>query len=213
MQRRSKREQNHSSAITVWCSASGKGGTSKTTLFCFSFVEEEEEESTTSLLEALLTLVEVGGRAWARCAWAQVEQTAERVRSSSLQRTPLCGQYTLLDRRLSISFFSRLRLLLNSVVAPKGCQVWLSLRGDIARVTSLPRAHWLHSSPGPTRLIPGTASFPPKEYTRPSPAVLAPQPRAILWRGAHFGQKLCEASLVLLQESALEADKLNSGAS
>ena len=120
MQRRSKREQNHSSAITVWCSASGKGGTSKTTLFCFSFVEEEE--STTSLLEALLTLVEVGGRAWARCAWAQVEQTAERVRSSSLQSTPLCGQYTLLDRRLSISFFSAFACFSTVWLPPKAAK-------------------------------------------------------------------------------------------
>merc|ERR1711931_403315 len=106
MQRRKQREQNHSSATTAWCSASGKGGTTKTTLFCLSFTEEEEEEeSTMSLVGMLSTMVEVGGRACARCAWAQMEQTAERVRSSSLQSTPLCGQYTLLDRRLSISFF------------------------------------------------------------------------------------------------------------
>merc|ERR1711918_325919 len=103
----------------------GKGGTTKTTLFCFSFTEEEEEEeSTMSLVGALSAMVEVGGRACARCAWAQTEQTAERVRSSSLQSTPLCGQYTLLDRRLSISLFSPLpsSASLNSV-CPKGCQV------------------------------------------------------------------------------------------
>ena len=99
---RLQREQNHSSAAaTAWCSGSGEGGTEKTTLFGFSFMEEEDAESTSSLLEE--SMVELEGRCCARCAWAQVEQTAERVRSSSLQSTPLCGQYTLLDLRLSIS--------------------------------------------------------------------------------------------------------------
>ena len=101
-----KREQNHSSDSTAWCSGSGKGGTTNTTLFDFSFIEEEEEESLLSLLEVLLTSEELVGRSCARCAWAQVEQTADKVRSSSLQSTPLCGQYTLLDRRLSISLSS-----------------------------------------------------------------------------------------------------------
>ena len=75
-------------------------------------VEEVEEESILSLLE-----VEVRGSSWARCAWAQVEQTADKVRSSSLQSTPLCGQYTLLERRLSISLsFHPLPLLLLLIV-------------------------------------------------------------------------------------------------
>ena len=124
MQRLQKREQNHSSASTAWCSGSGKGGTTNTTLFDFSFIEEEEE-SLLSLLEVLLTSAELGGRSCARCAWAQVEQTADKVRSSSLQSTPLCGQYTLLDRRLSISLSLHPLLLLLLIIPALGCSLKL----------------------------------------------------------------------------------------
>ena len=181
---RLQREQNHSSAdVTAWCSSSGEGGTTKTTLLGFSFMEEEDAESTSSLLEVSLTMVELGGRCWARCAWAQVEQTAERVRSSSLQSTLLCGQYTLLDLRLSISLIFSCFLSMCIWIPALGCPQRLPSETEpesrycAGHPSSLPPlTHWLlHSWPGPATLIPGTASFPPKEFTsRPSPERLGP---------------------------------------
>ena len=92
-------------------------------------------------------------------------------------REPRCAD----SRRWSTVASAFLFLLLigsepQLLVRPKSIQKWLRRWADIAWVpSSLPRVHWLHSWVGPYRFIPGTASFPPEEFTsRPCPHVLGP---------------------------------------